>query len=123
LAIPTWFYGHEPSNLFGTHIAKYFSNSLREDGLLAIALHGIVYAPGSAGTHQEIFQDAAQNHYTTFRYVSPMVFLGVQHWEEEKGLFGLLQRLAAGKPYAELLHLTDDPTDAVAWIVDHPPIG
>ena len=37
LAIPTWFYGHEPSNLFSTHVAKYFSNSLREDGLLAIA--------------------------------------------------------------------------------------
>ncbi len=35
LAIPTWFYGHEPSNLFASHIAKYFSNSLREDNLLA----------------------------------------------------------------------------------------
>jgi predicted Rossmann-fold nucleotide-binding protein len=123
LAVPTWFYGHEPSNLFGTHIAKYFSNSLREDGLLAIAVHGIVFAPGSAGTHQEIFQDAAQNHYTTFRYASPMVFLGVEHWEHEKGLFGLLRRLAAGKPYGELLHLTDDPADAVQWILDHPPLG
>ena len=40
LAVPTWFYGHEPSNLFSVHIAKYFSNSLREDGLLAIALLG-----------------------------------------------------------------------------------
>ena len=41
LAVPTWFYGHEPSNLFSIHIAKYFSNSLREDGLLAIATHGM----------------------------------------------------------------------------------
>jgi len=38
LAIPTWFYGHEPSNLFASHIAKYFSNSIREDTLLAISL-------------------------------------------------------------------------------------
>ena len=37
LAIPTWFYGHEPSNLFASHIAKYFANALREDGLLARA--------------------------------------------------------------------------------------
>ncbi|NNE91229.1 MAG: hypothetical protein HKN23_06240, partial [Verrucomicrobiales bacterium] len=49
VAIPTWFYGHEPSNQFSTWIAKYFSNSLREDGLLAIAKHGVIYAPGSAG--------------------------------------------------------------------------
>ncbi|MEM9992408.1 MAG: hypothetical protein AAF738_11645, partial [Bacteroidota bacterium] len=62
LAIPTWFYGHEPSNLFSTHIAKYFSNSIREDTLLAICLYGVVYAPGSAGTTQEIFMDATQNH-------------------------------------------------------------
>ncbi|MEL6350039.1 MAG: hypothetical protein AAFV53_43470, partial [Myxococcota bacterium] len=41
LAIPTWFYGHEPSNLFSIHIAKYFANSLREDGLLAIATRGV----------------------------------------------------------------------------------
>lgn len=122
LAIPTWFYGHEPSNLFGTHIAKYFSNSIREDGLLAIALHGVVYAPGSAGTHQEIFMDAAQNHYTTFHYVSPMVFLGRDHWEGQKQLFSTLERLATGKQYADMLHLTDEPADVVQWIVDHPPV-
>ena len=34
LAIPTWFYGHEPTNLFATGIAKYFANALREDSLL-----------------------------------------------------------------------------------------
>ena len=83
LAIPTWFYGHEPSNVFATHIAKYFSNSIREDTLLAISLFGIVYAPGSAGTTQEIFQEAAQNHYGTFGYYSPMIFLGVKRYVED----------------------------------------
>ena len=43
LAIPTWFYGHEPSNLFASSIAKYFSNSIREDILLAICLYGIIF--------------------------------------------------------------------------------
>ena len=73
--MPTWFYGHEPTNLFSVHVAKYFSNSIREDGLLAIAEHGIIFSPGSAGTTQEIFQDATQNHYATFGTISPMVFL------------------------------------------------
>lgn len=84
LSVPTWFYGHEPSNPFATHIAKYFSNSEREDGLLAIALSGIVFLAGGPGTIQEIFQDAAQNAYRTFGSPAPMVFLNPpsrpSHW-------------------------------------------
>ena len=121
LAVPTWFYGHEPSNQFSVHIAKYFSNSLREDGLLAIATHGIVFAPGSAGTTQEVFQDATQNHYVTFGVVSPMVFLGVEHFGERTGIFGCLQRQAAGKAYAEALLLTDDGEAVVRFLREHPP--
>lgn len=91
LAIPTWFYGHEPSNLFATYIAKYFSNSIREDTLLAISLYGIVYAPGSAGTTQEIFMDATQNHYVTFDFVSPMVFLGTERYARQTQLYPMSQ--------------------------------
>jgi hypothetical protein len=40
LGIPTWYYGHEPFTPLATHIGKYFQNSLREDGLLAIAAGG-----------------------------------------------------------------------------------
>jgi len=65
LAIPTWFYGHEPTNLFATQIAKYFSNSIREDDLLSVSLFGVIYAPGSAGTTQEIFMDATSVPYRT----------------------------------------------------------
>lgn len=122
LAIPTWFYGHEPSNLFATYIAKYFSNSIREDTLLAIALYGIVYAPGSAGTTQEIFMDATQNHYVTFGYVSPMVFLGKKRYVEDTNLFALITQLSEGKAYAEYLHLTDDPAEVVTFIDNHPPL-
>ena len=117
VAIPTWFYGHEPTNLFATWIAKYFSNSLREDRLLALATGGIIFAPGSAGTAQEVFQDAAQNHYETFGPPSPMVFLDRRHWEET-GLYDALRRLAADRPYAELLHLVDTPEEAVAALTD-----
>ncbi|TXF88380.1 hypothetical protein FUA23_14675 [Neolewinella aurantiaca] len=122
LAIPTWFYGHEPSNLFATYIAKYFSNSIREDTLLAIAVYGIVYAPGSAGTTQEIFMDATQNHYVTFDYVSPMVFLGKHRYSVETQLYPVLTQLAEGKEYADYLHLTDDPAEVVTFIDKHPPL-
>ncbi|NJC24564.1 LOG family protein [Neolewinella antarctica] len=121
LAIPTWFYGHEPSNLFASYIAKYFSNSIREDTLLAVSLYGIVYAPGSAGTTQEIFMDAAQNHYVTFGYVSPMVFLGTQRYTVETQLYTTIQQLAEGRDYADALYLTDEPADVLRFIEAHPP--
>ncbi len=117
VAIPTWFYGHEPTNLFAASIAKYFSNSLREDRLLAQATGGIIFAPGSAGTAQEVFQDAAQNHYATFGPPSPMVFLDRAHWEQT-GLFSALLRQAEGKPYADLISLVDTPAEVAAALQD-----
>lgn len=122
LAIPTWFYGHEPSNLFATHIAKYFSNSIREDTLLAISLYGVVYAPGSAGTTQEIFQEAAQNHYGTFGYYSPMIFLGRSRYVEDTSLYSVMHQLAKGQRYKALLHLTDNPKTVLEFIQENPPI-
>ena len=123
LAIPTWFYGHEPSNLFASHIAKYFSNSIREDTLLAVSLYGIIYAPGSAGTVQEIFMDATQNHYGTFNYYSPMIFLGREHYSVRTMLYPLLQQLAWGRSYYDLLHLTDEPKEVLKFLQAHPPVA
>jgi len=121
LAIPTWFYGHEPSNVFASHIAKYFSNSIREDTLLAICIHGILFAPGSAGTTQEIFMDAAQNHYTTFDYVSPMIFLGKERYTEETKLFETIKHLSKDKEYGKLVHLVDSAQDAFKAFKENPP--
>src|SRR5690606_35970761 len=122
LAIPTWFYGHEPSNLFASHIAKYFSNSIREDILLAICLHGIVFGPGSAGTTQEIFMDAAQNHYGSFGFLSPMVFMGETRYKKETNLFNTLKSLAKDRSYYNYLYLSDNEDELVRFIKDHPPI-
>ncbi len=122
LAIPTWFYGHEPSNLFATYIAKYFSNSIREDTLLAVSLYGIVFAPGSAGTTQEIFQEAAQNHYMTYHWVSPMIFLGRKRYQIETMIFPLLRQLAYGKTYFDFLSITDEPQEVVQFLQQHPPV-
>lgn len=119
LAIPTWFYGHEPPAPFATHIAKYFANSVREDGLLQIARHGVIFAPGNAGTVQEIFQDAAQNYYQTFVHASPMVLLGSLYWQKDRPAWKLLKALAEtpGKEHMQdLVQLTDDPQEALEFI-------
>jgi predicted Rossmann-fold nucleotide-binding protein len=114
--IPTWFYGHEPPNVFATHVAKYFENSLREEGLLAIALGGVIFAPGNAGTVQEIFQDACQNYYRTYDNTrSPMILFGADYWSgaaatpKAKPVEELLRVLANEKEFASLVHATDDP--------------
>ena len=114
LGVPTWLYGHEPSTPLATDIAKYFDNSIREDGILTIAKGGIVYTPGSAGTLQEIFQEAVQNHYLTFGYSSPMVFLGCDFWTREVPVYPLLQdMMARGKYKNLLLTLTDDVEEVI----------
>ncbi len=122
LAIPTWFYGHEPSNLFATYIAKYFSNSIREDMLLTISLFGLIYAPGSAGTTQEIFQEATQNHYGTSGYYSPMIFLSKKRYVEDTSIYSVVHQLAAGRKYKDLLYLTNRADLAINFIENNPPI-
>ena len=114
LGIPTWLYGHEPSTPFATHIAKYFENSLREDHILTLAFGGTIYAPGSAGTLQEIFQEAVQNHYLSYGFSSPMIFLGKQFWAEEIPVYPLMERLMKTGRYKNLLlNLTDDIDEIV----------
>lgn len=118
LGVPTWLYGHEPATPFATHIAKYFDNSTREDTILTIAKGGVVYSPGSAGTMQEIFQDAVQNHYLSFGYASPMVFLGTEYWTEEMPVYKLMQHLVDKGKYNNLLLSITDSIDEVVTILE-----
>ena len=82
LGIPTWHYGHEPTNMFATAIAKYFRNALREAILVQICAAGIVFLPGAGGTVQEVFQDACENYYADESSVAPMVLVGAKYWTE-----------------------------------------
>ncbi|MBS7374952.1 MAG: hypothetical protein KIG52_03300, partial [Muribaculaceae bacterium] len=105
-----------PATPFATHIAKLFQNSIREDGILTIAMGGVVYSPGSAGTVQEIFQDAVQNHYLSLNVSSPMIFLGRRFWTQEMPFYSMLEYLTATSKYRNLnLSLTDE----VAEVVEH----
>lgn len=119
LGVPTWLYGHEPATPFATHIAKYFDNSTREDSILTIAKGGVIYSPGSAGTMQEIFQDAVQNHYLSFGYASPMVFLGKEYWTEEMPVYRLMTHLTEKGKYKNLLLSLTDSIDEIAEIIEN----
>lgn len=122
IGVPTWLYGHEPPAPFATHIAKYFANAVREDGLLELASHGVVFAPGSAGTTQEIFQDAAQNHYSTTGGYAPMILFGTDHWTRVRPVWPLLRAVSAEKPYGALVSLTDDADDILRRIEGFNPL-
>jgi predicted Rossmann-fold nucleotide-binding protein len=119
IGIPTWMYGHEPPAAFATKIAKYFANSVREEGLLAVATHGVIFSPGSAGTVQEIFQDTTQNHYASYGPPSPMVLLGTDYWTEQLPVWALLDALSDGRGYRDLITLTDDEDEAIEAIRTH----
>ncbi|MGW7578382.1 LOG family protein [Streptomyces sp. NPDC054765] len=110
--IPTWFYGHEPPNAFASHIAKYFVNAVREDGLLARSNAGVVFLPGAAGTVQEIFDNATPNYYGSRGEPTPMVLVDRVHWTEQLPAWPLLRALAADRPMAARIALVDSVDEA-----------
>ena len=114
VGIPTWFYGHEPPNAFCDVHAKYFANSVREDGLLTVATGGVIYTPGSAGTVQEIFADYTQNHYCSVGPPAPMVVLGARYWTEQVPAAPLVQHLAVDRDVEPWIIVTDDLQHAIA---------
>ncbi|GAA4595515.1 LOG family protein [Actinoplanes octamycinicus] len=119
LALPTWLYGHEPANLFAGQIGKYFSNAVREDSILRLSRGGIVFAPGWAGTVQEVFQAATKTFYRTDGPSGAFVFLGVEHWTKLP-VVDLLGTLLARSPHGDqsgLIVVTDSLDEAMAALV------
>jgi predicted Rossmann-fold nucleotide-binding protein len=122
LSIPTWFYGHEPTNLFAARIGKLFSNSVREELILRLSRGGIVFAPGLAGSVQEVFQAATMTFYGTDGGSGPFVFLGRDYWTSRLPVEGLLRPLLATSPLGDLaglIHLTDDVHEAAELLLAH----
>lgn len=107
IGIPTWFYGHEPPNAFASHIAKYFANAIREDGLLARSTAGVVFLPGAAGTVQEIFDNATPNYYRSRGEPTPMVLVDRDHWTRRLPAWPLLRALAENRAMAPRIALVD----------------
>lgn len=107
VGIPTWFYGHEPPNPFAAHLAKYFSNATREDGLLARCTAGVVFLPGAAGTVQEIFDNATPNYYGSRGEPTPMVLVDREHWTQRLPAWPLLRSLARERSMESRIALVD----------------
>jgi predicted Rossmann-fold nucleotide-binding protein len=118
LGIPTWWYGHEPPNVFPQAIAKYFQNAVREATLLRRCNGGIAFLPGAAGTVQELFQDACENYYAEPPTVAPMVLVGNRHWTVDVPAWPLLSALAAGRAMAPTTVLVDGVDEAADVLAD-----
>jgi predicted Rossmann-fold nucleotide-binding protein len=119
IGIPTWFYGHEPTNVFCHAIAKYFSNAEREDGLITRSSAGMVVLPGAAGTVQEIFQACTPLYYhdedLPGHQLPRLVLVGVAYWTETLPAWPLIRALAAGRPMEDHIHLVDDVPAAMEY--------
>jgi predicted Rossmann-fold nucleotide-binding protein len=113
IGVPTWFYGHEPPNVFGSAIAKFFQNAVREATLVRRCDGGIAFLPGAAGTVQEVFQDACENYYADLPTVAPMVLVGTEHWTTSVPAWPLLRALAAGRPMERRTAIVADVDEAV----------
>lgn len=121
LSVPTWFYGHEPANLFAAKAAKMFSNASREEVILKLSRGGIVFAPGRAGTVQEVFQAATMTFYGSAGGSGPFVFLGRRYWTEDLPVDAVLGPLLTTSPMGDqspLIHLTDDVVEAATLLTD-----
>ncbi|MEV8534210.1 LOG family protein [Streptomyces sp. NPDC051211] len=118
VGIPTWFYGHEPPNAFAGHIAKYFANATREDGLLARSNAGVVFLPGAAGTVQEVFDNATPNYYGSRGEPTPMVLVDRAHWTERLPVWPLLRSLAQGRAMEPRIALVDSVDEVPQALAD-----
>jgi len=118
LGVPTWFYGHEPPNVFATAIAKYFRNAIREDVLLRVCRSGLVFLPGAAGTVQEVFQAVCTDYYAPRGTEVPLVFVGRDHWSRQLPVWDLLAALGRDRAFGARVHLVDDPTEVLPLLLD-----
>ena len=121
VGIPTWFYGHEPPNVFCDGIGKYFSNAIREDGLLARSTAGLVVLEGAAGTVQEIFQAVTPLYYAAAdRQLPPLVLVGREYWTERVPVWPALGALGRDRGMGAAVHLVDSADEAAALVLGQP---
>ncbi len=117
VSLPTWRHAHELPSPFATHIGKYFTSSVREEGLGTMAANGVIFAPGGVQTIREVFLHAANLHDVPDDVSKPpMVFLGDAEWTWKRPVVPMLQQLANDRPYASAIHVCDGPAEAIEVI-------
>ena len=81
----------------------------------------MIYAPGWAGTVQEVFQDAAQNVYRVVdgRF-SPMAFLDTDGWWTSRlQVLPLLRELFGPEEFARSVRVSPEPDALLAFLLGH----
>ncbi len=122
VSVPTWYFGHEPPNVFASGIAKFFSNAIREDVLLRGATRGVIVLPGAAGTVQEIFQLVTGSYYAEApAQAVPLVLVGRDYWTRTLPVWPLLLALADGRAMQSRIALVDTADEAADTLagLDH----
>lgn len=120
LGIHTWFLGREATNVFATHVAKFFSWGMRAELLPAAATQAIVFTSNSAGTREDIALASMDNLYGLYCKVVPLVFLGEKEFSDS-GIFSLAYKFAEPAPapilgYRSNMLLTDKGEVAAQFI-------
>jgi hypothetical protein len=119
MAFPTWFYGQEAFTPFAAQIAKYFQNSIRENGLIAVCNGGVIFTQGKAGTVEEIFLDVSKNYYRSGLF-SPMAFLDVKYWTEKYPVLPLLKALFETDDFLKYVLVTDSIDEVENFLLKSP---
>ena len=64
-----------------------------------------------------MFQNAVQDHYLSFGFASPMVFLGKKYWTEEVPVYPLMQFLMETGKYENLLLTLSDDLEEIEQVL------
>jgi predicted Rossmann-fold nucleotide-binding protein len=126
LSVPTWLYAQEQNNIFAAKIAKYFANSIREEGLTSLCNFGIVFLPGGPGTIEEVFMDANNNFYSVgFFPANPMILFGSGFFSKKPGqnaccpVWDVLKYFKSRSPgFGNLLLLSDCIDEVIDFLVN-----
>ena len=64
-----------------------------------------------------IFQEAVQNHYLSFGYASPMIFLGTEFWTKEIPIWPLMMDLTNRGIYKNLILCLTDKEEEIERVL------
>ena len=85
--------------------------------MLTEAYGGLIFFEGSAGTLQEIFQEAVQDHYVSLGYPSPMLFVNREFWAKQVPVVPFIQHMLENGRYKNLLVSLVDTTDEILYSI------
>ena len=120
LGVPTWLYVDEPSNQFVTYSAKYFQNSIRENGLLGNRARGRDLHDGWLRDRAGDLHRRRAERVHDVRRQEPDGPVGAVTTQTTTGSVSstALRALAKRGGWEHLVRVVTDPASAVAAITD-----